>query len=367
MSLPRALLGLLVVLAATAAYACDLCSPPPPEFKTIQDELQAAATVVIADPAGEDMRGRTVFVIREVLRGGERLVPGESVALDEPVTQHGSYLLFGGGGALDARRPRRIDRDVVEFASLVARRPTLVPEEPAPWGRWLAQMVPHLTAANALIAASAGKEFADAPYAAIAAVRGRVDADSLLAALRSPETPARSRGALALLLGVCGSAAHADALALLLDDATQRAAEGHDALLAAYLMLRGPAGLPRLHELARERLDAGDVRTGLNVLAALRFHARNTDVLPRAAILAEVRGLLDVDALAPAAILELATLQDWESLGAVMAAYRRLRPKGPMVLGPAARYVHECPLPDAEAARAEVTGKRPETPRDEGD
>ena len=348
---------LTVAALATPAPACDLCSPPPPEFATIQAELAAASTVVLGDLAGTDMRGRPQFVIRELLRGGEQLVPGQSVSIEDAVPGDGVYLLFGENSGLDARRPRRIEQDVADFAVLVARAPVHVPEEPAAWGKWLAQMVPFLSSENMLIASSAGQEFSDAPYAAVRAVKGRVDADDLLSALTAPETPVRSRGALALLTGICGTDAHVKQLEGLLTEERFRAATGFDAILTAYLMLRGPDGLTKVREILATRLADGDARTGVNVLAALRFLAQIETVLSREQILTELHALLASDALAPAVILELATLQDWDSLPLVMAAYRRLRERGPMVLGPVARFVKECPLPDAEAARVEVMGK----------
>jgi hypothetical protein len=356
----RALAALLLglALAALPAEACDLCSPPPPEFRSIQEEIRAAPTVVLADRAGEDMRGRTQLVVRQVLHGGENVVPGQSVSVDEALALDGVYLLFGSRTSFDARRPRRVEEDVAEFATIVARKPTLVESKPDAWGRWLALMVPHLSSEDALVAASAGKEFADAPYAAVAAVKGRADPEDLLAALENVDTPKRSRGALALLVGLCGTDEHAERLEALFGDERYRAALGHDAIVAGYLMLRGTDGLERVRRLVTERLAERDARTGVNVLAALRFHAQNTDRLPRAALVGELHALLAEDALAPAVILELATLEHWESLPQVMETFRRLKPKGPMILGPAARFVQECPLPEAEAAREEVMGRR---------
>ena len=346
------------VLARSAA-ACELCSPPPPEFATVQAELEAAATVVLADLAGRDMNGRPLFVVRDVLRGGETLIAGQSVAVDHAVSGDGVYLLFGNLGSFEARRPRRVDEDVAAFATLVARAPAALEAEPSVWGERLALMVPYLSDRNTLISTSASAEFAAAPYEAVHAASKRVKPGLLLAALTDRGTEPRSRGALALLLALSGDAEHGAALQPLLRDEQYRASAGYDAIVAAYLMLRGREALDEIRGILRARLEVGDARTGLNVLAALRFHAQRTKVLPREAILAEVRALLADDALAPAAILELATLEDWQSLPAVMDAFRRLRPKGPMILGPAARFLTECPLPEAEAARTEVMGRRP--------
>jgi hypothetical protein len=93
---------------------------------------------------------------------------------------------------------------------------------------------------------------------------------------------------------------------------------GLDALVACYLILRGPEGL----ELVENRFlknPHAEYTHVYSTIMALRFHCdENTGVLPREQLLSTMRLLLDNSEFADQIILDLSRWDDWSVLDQVV-------------------------------------------------
>ncbi|MDA1196246.1 MAG: hypothetical protein O2894_13835, partial [Planctomycetota bacterium] len=306
------------------------------------------------EPVGRTREGRVQFEITRILKGDKTLVPGARVAprgASAALPGH-AWLLLGQkanfvGGTVLMLRPATLD-----FLLATPRLPPA--DKPA---ERLSVLVPWLKHPDPMVAASARKEFAEAPFAAVRAAAERVTPEDLVPTLADPASAASSRGALFLLLGLVGGADERKLLSAWMRDTAMQRAAGFDALLAAWLFLTGPEGLIPIRAL-RAGSSTEAVIVGGAFVRTLLFHARNTEVLPRASVLAELTALMEDAAIYGVAVEALGRLEAWDRLPVVLAAYERLREQAPWTIGPTLRYLEAHPGEDAKAAHARLEASR---------
>ncbi len=230
--------AVLWLLSAPAAWACAICAPADAQ-NTLVQRLYAADAVVlaVASDAGSGWR------VLDTLKG---VPPSVAISVAEPSpgsTLLGTQLLAYSAAAQRWRALGQLEPARADWARrlMALRRAADTPE--AAWPQRLAFFAPDLEHAEPLVAQAAYEEISVAPYAAMRTLRPLLDAARLQRWFDAPEL-ARRRPLYTLLLGVAGAPAAADRLEARLLGADAMLSLGeHSALFAAYLELRGSAGL----------------------------------------------------------------------------------------------------------------------------
>ncbi|MCG8449271.1 MAG: hypothetical protein MI725_06800 [Pirellulales bacterium] len=365
------LIGLTVLATSPAATACPFCSATQ---QTISEEIDAAEICVIAklvqaapvaeepadfDPADADT-GLAKFAVQTVLRGEE-----QAAEIDEI-----EVVYFGSGETNKLFLINALSIESLSASALaVPRIDWTIPLPLSPRGVQyvkqldtlpkkgadrLAFFQQYLEDEDPLLAQDAYDEFARAPYQEVIDLADRMDRDQLMRWIEDPQVGPTRRRLYLTMLGVCGEAADAQKLeSLLLYDyqlvkpgittllATaqsgpafgasvvdelvradiRRKQQCLDALIAAYLKLIGPQGLPLIE---RKFLQNPDVEYShiYAALMALRFHGEETDVLPRERLLASMRLLLDNKDVADQVVVDLSRWEDWSVLDKLVSLFK---------------------------------------------
>jgi hypothetical protein len=128
---------------------------------------------------------------------------------------------------------------------------------------------------------------------------------------------------------------------------------GLDALIAAYLMLRGSEGLNLIDEqfLTNRKASYPDVYSSV---MALRFHGTESDVIPKEAILKSMRHLIEAPDLADLVIPDLARWGDWSQVDRLSELFKTSNDDNSWVRVPVVNYLRACPLPEAKERLKEL-------------
>jgi len=341
---------LLALVALPRADSCELCDGPGSSFVSLQNHISTWPLVAIGEPVGRTREGRVQFKITRVLKGGRNLVVGAKVAPRgaSAVLPGHVWLLLGVKANFQVGTVLMLRPATLDFLLAAPRLPPT--DQPA---KRLKALVPWLRHADPMVAASARKEFAEAPFAAVEAAARDVVADDLITTLANPQAAATSRGALFLLVGLSGGASARKRLGTWMRDPAMQRAPGFDALLAAWLMLTGAEGLAPIQQLLRGP-KVEPTLVGTAFVRALGFHARNTKVLRRPQVLAALHALLDHAAFFATTLHELTRLKAWGELEPILAVYERQKAEAPWLVGPVLRYLAAHPSKDAKRAHARI-------------
>jgi hypothetical protein len=128
---------------------------------------------------------------------------------------------------------------------------------------------------------------------------------------------------------------------------TGKAPSGLDALVACYLKLKGPEGLPLIEDRFLKNREA-EFSDTYAAITALRFIGEQTDVVPRTRIAQSFHHMLDRPDLADLVIRDLARWEDWSVIPRVVELFRNADEQSSWVRQPVARYLMVCPLPEAK-------------------
>jgi hypothetical protein len=338
------------LLGSGPTEACELCDGPGSSFVSLQNHISTWPLVALGEPVGRTREGRLQFKITRVLKGGRNLAIGARVAPRgaSAVLPGHVWLLLGAKANFQLGTVLMLRPATLDFLLAAPRLPST--KEPA---KRLRALLPWLRHADPMVAASARKEFAEAPFEAVRTVARYVVTDDLLATLAKPEAAATSRGALFLLVGLSGGPAERKRLGTWLQDPAMQRAPGFDALLAAWLMLTGPEGVIPIERILRDpKVEATIV--GSAYVRALGFHARNTKVLRRPQVLGALHQLLNRPAFFGTTLSELVRLEAWGELEPVLAAYESQKAKAPWMVGPVLRYLAAHPSPEAKRAHDRI-------------
>jgi hypothetical protein len=389
-------------LAAGIAAACPFCSV---ETQTLSEETRGADAVVLAKllkeapasaNAADPNSGTATFQIIEVLHGQESLKGTKEIGVVffGDTSREKTYLVNGiGKDKIDWTTPLPLSAAAVEY---VKRLPT-VPQNGADR---LAFFQDYLEHADPLLAQDSYDEFARAPYAELRDLKPRMKHDRVVKWVQDPEVSPSRRRLYLTMLGICGSKADVPMLesmiasdfetmkpaieqmsrtALIMGgplglpvwiDAVQqeerRKKLGLDALVACYLILRGPDGL----ELVENRFlknPHAEYTHIYSTIMALRFHGdENTGILPKERLLGSMRLLLNNADFADQVILDLSRWEDWSVLDRVVEMFKTSDSKG-YVRQPVVSYLTVASEQPGEvgtrakAAMAELEKLDPET------
>jgi hypothetical protein len=394
-------------LPAPVASACPFCNAA---MQTLSQELDSASVALIAvlekpmpmggldDPATAETAAATFRVV-QVLRGGEFLKGAKTIEVvyfgeEAPDKEFFITGLAGvtGPDTLDWTNPIPLSLIAADY---IRKLPTV----PAEGADRLAFFQDYLRSDDPLLMQDSYDEFARSPYAALIALEPRMDRPKLVEWINDPRVGPASRRLFLTMLGICGkgddvamlealmnydylrmqpgiAAAVATSMAVgpnpgagLIDEMVhteeRRRRESLDALVACYLKLKGPEGMPLVEELflKNPKVDYTQLHS---VIMALRFHGEETDVVPKSKLLEAMRLVLDHHDLADQVITDLTRWEDWEIMPRLVGMFKDSE-EGDWIRQPVAAYLLVAEEQEgnvgeqASAAIAELETLDPET------
>jgi len=359
-------LSLAVLWGAGFGQACPLCEAI--GTQTLSEQIEEADVAVIAKLA-------SISAPQEAPTLSRKLVPQAVFRTDQIIKSSPensqqivrlSFSREAKPGSLFLLTGVRTDNDEkIQWAApvrlttrsvpYVIKLPTLPKQGP----QRLAFHQAFLENEEELLASDSYDEFARAPYADIKAFKDKIDRQQLVSWIQSPEMPATRKRLYLMMLSVCGTDAEIPMLERLLEQENRKAKAGFDSIIACYLTLTGPRGLQTVDDLFLHNTAAAYVDTYATIMA-LRFHASETDVIPRERILASLRLVLNRPQMADLVIPDLARWQDWSAMDRLVAMFKKVNTTSSWSRIPIINYLRACPLPKAKAHLAELKQLAPE-------
>lgn len=283
------------------------------------------------------------FEVTRVLRGGQHLETEARfrvlVVGDYPLGQE--FVVMGvNPPGLIWSTPLKATPRLVEYVDKLGTLPEKGPQR-------LLFFQKYFEDEESVLAYDAYDEFARAPYEDLIAMKDQMDHDQLVAWILDPETTTNRRRLYFTMLGVCGRPADIEILERLIRSEDRKDLAGLDALVACYLNLKGPAGLPLIEEqfLKNEQADYVDT---LATISALRFHGTESNVIPRERLVVAIRSLLDRPKMADMIIPDLARWQDWTAMEKLVQLFKDATEETLWVRVPVIQYLQVCPRPEAK-------------------
>jgi hypothetical protein len=205
----------------------------------------------------------------------------------------------------------------------------------------------YLEDADEMLARDAYDEFAKAPYAAVQDLKPKMQHAKLVNWIKSPDVPASRRRLYLTMLGVCGGSEDVAMLEEMLKSDDRKVKAGLDALIACYLILKGPAGMPLVEDLYLKNPSAEYADTYAAIMA-IRFHGSEAHVIPKERLMAALRHMLDRPQLADLVIPDLARWEDWSVMEKMVQLFKTADEKNSWVRVPVINYLRACPKPEAK-------------------
>lgn len=355
------------MMLANTIWACPFCDPTQ---ATLSEELSAADASVIAvletpiksassgdtapenDPFEEGDSGPYAgakFKVVEVIRGD--LKPGdiiEAIYFGEEAKDK-QFLINGvQGDLLDWGSPLPLTPEAAAYVQLLPKLPADGPDR-------LLFFTGYLENPDPLLAQDAYDEFARAPYQDLIDIKDSLDRPQIVEWILDSQIGPTRRRLYLTMLGVCGTPEDVATLESLLEynyDALQPGLatminlmgvtgsaigvpvvdelvradvrskqQCLDALIAAYLKLKGPDGLELVEERFLKNPNAEYTQL-YSTIMALRFHGEESFEIPKERLVQSLRLLLDNDEIADQVIPDLTRWEDWEIMDRLVEKFK---------------------------------------------
>ena len=350
----------LGLVAPAAARACPFCNA---QTKTLSEELDSSDAVVIAKlvkgPAKEAIAAgnadaQSTFEIAQVLKGPDSLAKTIQVLYFGQQPTGTQFLVFG----VDPKNvqwaaPNALSSRAVKYVSQLVKLPKKGADR-------LAFFQEYLEDGESLLATDAYDEFAKAPYSEVKDLKERMHRDRLLKWINDREVPASRRRLYLTMLGVCGEPDDIAVLEQMIKSSDRQVRTALDAMVACYLILKGPDGMPLIEDLFLKNKDAEYTDTYAAIMA-LRFLGQETSAVPKQRLLGGLRAMLDRPQLADLVIPDLARWQDWSAMDKLVELFKNADEESSWVKVPVVNYLRACPKPEAKAYLAELAKIDPES------
>ncbi|HTU25138.1 MAG TPA: hypothetical protein VMF30_07060 [Pirellulales bacterium] len=349
-------------LAALSAAACPFCAAV---SLTFCEEIAGADAAVIAKlvkpapPVSANNPtdvGKAQFEIVERLKGDKSLAVGKKLEViyfgDSPV---GTLMLITGvdPANLNWSTPIAISPKARDYLAKALKLPKEGAER-------LVFFQDYLEDSDELLARDAYDEFAKTPYAGVKELKGHIHHDKLLAWIQDPKIAPSRRRLYLTMLAVCGQPDDSVLLEKMIRSDDRQVKSGLDALIAAYLTLKGSDGVPLVEDLFLKKQDADYAETYAAIMA-LRFHGQEETAVPRARLLEALHFMLDRPQLADLVIADLARWQDWAVMDRLVTLFKNATDETSWVRVPVINYLQACPLPKAKDYLAELAKLDPDS------
>jgi len=361
--LPAMLLA--VLSGGRLAVACPFC---PGTSQTLSEEIMAMDAVVIAQLEFLPPAAKPGEVSDEVPRAKFRIVEivkGQSILSRKPMIE---TVYFG-----DAKQGKKFLITGVGPENLQWSTPLSLTDRAQAYILKLGKIAKagserleffqeYLEDQDDLLARDSYDEFAKAPYEAVHALKPKMMHDQLISWIKDANVPTSRRRLYFTMLGVCGTKGDVATLETYVKSSDRREKAGLDALIACYLMLNGPDGVPLVEDLYLKNRNAEYADTYAAIMA-LRFHGNDVHVIEKARIVQALRHMLDRPNLADLVIPDLAKWEDWSSMDKLVKLFKEADEKTSWVKVPVVNYLRVCPLPEAKLRIKELEKLDPESVR----
>ena len=351
--LATALLLGVSVCAVAYVEACPFCAAV---GLTFTDQMASKDVVVsarlleipIPDDDAEELP-RAKFEIEKVFRGKELVKTGmkfEALLVGRYPPGQKFFVMGVNPPKINWTTPMKASERVLEYLGKLDD----LPEKGADRLEFFQD---YFEDEESLLAFDAYDEFAKAPYEDLIALKDRMDRKGLIELINKDKTSPNRRRLYLTMLGVCGKAEDADMLEELLLSGSRRKMRGLEALIACYLNLKGEAGMEVIQREFFEKKDCEFTYTML-AMQALRFHAEETDVIPKQRIVEAARTILDNSEARDLVIPDLARWEDWTVMDKLVKIFKESTDDDSWIRVPIATYLMTCPLPEAKNHLAEL-------------
>ena len=355
--------ALLLACGSGVARACPFCSAV---SQTFSEEITTMDVVVIArlvetpplEKSPVDEVSKAKFEITEVIKGDAHIACGELVE-----TVYFGQAKLGSTFLVMGVDPPKVMWSTPLILSERGREYiSKLMDLPVEGGDRLKFFQDYLEDKDEMLARDAYDEFARASYAAVKAIKSEMHHDQLVKWIRSVDIPASRRRLYLTMLGVCGGKQDLPMLEELLksDDRKQKA--GLDAMIACYLTLKGPGGMPLVEDLFLKNKDAEYADTYAAIMA-LRFHGSESEVIPKERLLEGFRHMLGRPQLADLVIPDLARAEDWSVMPKLVDLFKNADKESSWVRVPVINYLRACPLPKSKEYISDLEKVDPEAVR----
>lgn len=355
----------LTVSLASAAEACPFCSA---QSQTLSEEIAAMDAAIIATldsipkmpkpgEAGDEVL-KAKFRVAQVIKGEKLLAKRttiETVFFGEPKIGKKFFITGVGPENIQWSTPLPLSDEAHKYITSLGSLPKDGPER-------LAFFQQFFENKDELLARDAYDEFAKTPYDVVQALKPKMPHGKLVDWIKDPNTATSRRRLYLTLLGVCGSSQDVPMLETMIKSEDRKQKAGLDALLACYLLLKGPDGLPLVEDLYIKN-DKAEYADTYAAIMALRFHGNDVHVIDRKRVVASLRLMLDRANLADLVIPDLARWEDWTSMEKLVTLFKQADEKTSWVKVPVVNYLRVCPLPEAAERLKELEKLDPESVR----
>ncbi len=343
---------LALSLAGAVALACPFCSAVSLTFSEEIANSQVAVIAKLVQPPPKPSADapsssldvvKAKFEVLQVLKGEQELGKNRTIETvyfgDAPVGS--TFLVMGiDAPAINWGTPIAITERGIDYVT----KGMQLPKEGADR---LAFFQEFLEDKDEMLARDAYDEFAKTPYAGVIGLKDRMHHDKLIEWISSPQIPVSHRRLYLTMLGVCGKPEDLSLLEEMIKSKDRQTKGALDALVAAYLTLKGPDGMPLVEDLFLKNKDAEYTDTYATIMA-LRFHGTEEKIIPRDRLLAGIRTMLDRPQLADLVIPDLARWEDWSVMDRLVDLFKNADEDSNWVRVPVINYLRACPLPQAK-------------------
>lgn len=329
--------------------ACPFCSAASQTLRQESLSMDAVAIASLVSDGRLDIDGNATFVIERTLRGDSLLEKGQKVEASYfgPGKTEKKFLLLG----VDPRNlvwssPLPLTEDAVKYVESIQT----LPDDPIARLEFYQK---HFEHPDSLLARDSYDEFALAPYEDVKNLKSKMNREQLMDWIRDPQISPDRKRLYFTMMGICGTNEDAVEFESMIRSSDPDKHAGLDALIAAYLMLRGSDGLKLIDEqfLTNRKASYPDVYSSV---MALRFHGTESDVIAKEAILKSMRHLIEAPDLADLVIPDLARWGDWSQVDRLSELFKTSNDDNSWVRVPVVNYLRACPLPEAKERLKEL-------------
>ena len=357
-----------------SAAACPFCRPVNTTFtEDINAADVAALATLINRPERPDSSNgeipaadiidsyKATFRITRIYKGEEHAKVGQEViAIYTGDASVGATCLIRGVQPEDLQwaPPIALSEQARQYVEKVLTLPKDGPER-------LSFFEDYLEHEDTTLRNDAFDEFARADYATLRSIKDHIDHDRLMSWIENPAVTPTNRRLYLSMLGVCGREDDRKKLEQMLASGDKDQLKGLDALIACYLILSGPDGLPLIEDqFLRGGVfwDPEYVETYAAIMA-LRFHGQESVTIPKDRLLAAMHIMLDRPELADLVIPDLARWEDWGAMDRLVQMFKESDKKSSWVRVPIVNYLRACPLQEAKDHLTELAKIDPDAIR----
>ena len=304
--------------SVSGSECCPFCSAA---SQTLRQEIMSMDAVAIGRLEADgrsDVDGTASFKIEKVLSGEKLIQINQAIEASYfgPGKSTKKFLLLG----IDPTKllwssPLPLTADAESYVEAIRKLPESQVER-------LDFFQKYFEHADSLLARDSYDEFALAPYSDVVLLKDKMNREQLLNWVQdTSKSPDRKR-LYFTMLAICGKPEDADLFESMIRSSNPEARAGLDALLAAYLTLKGEKGVELIK---KEFFDNKESQYAdiYSAVMALRFHGTEANVLPKDAITGAMHRLLERPDLADLVIPDLARWNDWSRVDKVCELFEK--------------------------------------------